>query len=85
MAITIEQARTAKQGVIDDVLATEPLHGLAVGTGIGRQGEDYCVAVNLRESLPEGVDIPSEYGGVPIKYTVTGQPQASDWLVTMDF
>jgi len=69
MAITIEQARTAKESA-KKLFAALP--GV-VGVGITKVGEDYAVKVNLRAPLPEGVSVPERIGDVPVQVEVVGR------------
>jgi hypothetical protein len=68
MSATLEQARSAKH------LAEEAFAALAdvVGIGITRASEGYAVKVNLRHPPAEGVDLPKEVNGVPVKVEVVG-------------
>jgi hypothetical protein len=64
--VSLERARAAKVKVL------ERFGSLAhvVGVGITRVSDDYGVKVNL--SAPLGTEMPSEIGGVPIQFEVTG-------------
>lgn len=68
MAITIEQARTAKV-IAKTALARVP--GV-VGIGLTKIGDDYALKVNLREALPAGVNVPESIAGVSVKVEVVG-------------
>jgi hypothetical protein len=69
MAITLEQARTAKESA-KLLLAAMP--GL-VGVGITKIGEDFALKVNLGAPLPTGVSVPERISGVPVCVEVVGR------------
>ena len=69
MAITLEQARAAKESA-KALLAALP--GV-VGVGITKIGDDYAVKVNLRAPLPTGVSAPERIGDVPVCVEVVGR------------
>jgi hypothetical protein len=69
MAITLEQARAAKESA-KELLAAVP--GV-VGMGITKIGEDYAVKVNLSAPLPKGVSVPERVGDVPVRVEVVGK------------
>ena len=69
MAITLEQARSAKESA-KALLAALP--GV-VGVGITKIGEDYALKVNLRVELPKGVSVPERIGDVPVCVEVVGK------------
>ena len=69
MAITLEQARAAKESA-KTLLAALP--GV-VGVGITKIGEDYALKVNLGAPLPEGVSPPERIGDVPVCVEVVGR------------
>jgi hypothetical protein len=69
MAITLEQARAAKESA-RTLLAALP--GL-VGVGITKIGEDYALKVNLSAPLPVGVSAPERISGVPVCVEVVGR------------
>ena len=69
MAITLEQARAAKESA-KSLLATLP--GV-VGVGITKIGEDYALKVNLGAPLPTGVSAPERISGVPVCVEVVGR------------
>ena len=69
MAITLEQARAAKESA-KVLLAALP--GV-VGVGITKVGEDYALKVNLRAPLPAGMSAPERIGDVPVKLEVVGR------------
>jgi hypothetical protein len=66
--VTLEQARAAKK----EALRHFEKLGTVVGVGVTRVDGDYAVKVNLRERPPEGVVVPSEIDGVPIRVEVVG-------------
>jgi hypothetical protein len=66
--VTLEQARAAKVAVLR---RCEKL-GIDVAAGITRADGDYAVKVNLKERPPEGVTLPSEIDGVPIRVEIVG-------------
>ena len=68
MAVTLEQARAAKESA-KALLAALP--GV-VGVGITKIGEDYALKVNLGAPLPAGVSAPERIGGVPVSVEVVG-------------
>ena len=68
MAVTLEQARAAKESA-KALLASLP--GV-VGLGITKIGEDYALKVNLRQALPSGVTVPERIGDVPVCVEVVG-------------
>lgn len=65
---TLDQARAAK----DEAAARVGRLGIVVGVGIAKVGDEYGVKVNLREAPPEGSEIPSFVGTVPILVEVVG-------------
>ena len=69
MAITLEQARAAKES------AKSLLAGLpgVVGVGITKIGEDYALKVNLDAPLPASVSAPERIGEVPVRIEVVGR------------
>ena len=69
MAITIEQARAAKEA------AKTELAGIpgVVGIGLTMIGEDYALKINLRVALPEGVRVPDRIAGVQVRMEVVGE------------
>jgi hypothetical protein len=69
MAITLEQARAAKESA-KALLATLP--GV-VGVGITKIGEDYALKVNLGAPLPAGVSAPERISDVPVCVEVVGR------------
>ena len=69
MAITLEQARSAKESA-KTLLAALP--GV-VGVGITKIGDDYALKVNLAAELPKGVSCPKHIGDVPICVEVVGK------------
>ncbi len=66
--VTLEQARAAKAAALRHF---EKL-GMAAAVGVTRVDGDYAVKVNLREPPPQGVVVPSEIEGVPIRVEVVG-------------
>ena len=68
MAITLEQARAAKESA-KARLASLP--GV-VGVGITKIGDDYALKVNLGAPLPAGVSAPERIGDVPVCVEVVG-------------
>lgn len=68
MAISIEQARQAKQSA-KSVLAKVP--GV-VGVGLTKVGDDYALKVNLRETLPANITVPEHIEGVPVRVEIVG-------------
>ena len=69
MAISLEQARAAKESA---KAALAALPGV-VGIGITKLGEDYAVKVNLEAPLPAGVSAPTHVGNVPVHVKVVGR------------
>jgi hypothetical protein len=69
MAITLEQARDAKESA-KSLLADLP--GV-VGVGITKIGADYALKVNLRAPLPTGVSAPKHISDVPVCVEVVGR------------
>ena len=69
MAVTLEQARAAKESA-KALLAALP--GV-VGVGITKIGGDYALKVNLRAPLPRGVSAPERISGVPVCVEVVGR------------
>ena len=69
MAITIEQARAAKESA-KALLASLP--GV-VGVGITKIGDDYALKVNLNAPLPADASAPDLIGGVPVLVEVVGR------------
>jgi hypothetical protein len=69
MAVTLEQARAAKESA-KALLASLP--GV-VGLGITKIGEDYALKVNLDAALPAGVTAPKDVDGVPLQLEVVGK------------
>lgn len=68
MAITLEQARAAKESA-KTLLASLP--GV-VGVGITKIGDDYALKVNLGAPLPAGVSAPERIEDVPVRVEVVG-------------
>jgi hypothetical protein len=66
--VTLEQARAAKTAALQYF---EKL-GTVVGAGVTRVDDDYAVKINLREPLADGVDVPAEIDGVPVRVEVVG-------------
>jgi hypothetical protein len=66
--MTLEQVRAAKEP------AAEVFGRLAevVGVGITRIEGDYALKVNLRSEPPEGVQLPDQIDGVPVRVEVVG-------------
>ena len=69
MAVTIEQARAAKDAAKAE-LADVP--GV-VGIGLTKIGEDYALKVNLSAAPPAGVKLPERIAGVRLSIEVVGQ------------
>lgn len=69
MAITIDQARAAKE-TAKTQLASVP--GL-VGIGLTKVGADYALKINLRAALPAGVRLPDQIAGVSLRVEVVGE------------
>jgi len=69
MAITLEQARAAKESA-KALLASLP--GV-VGIGITKVGDDYALKVNLNAPLPATSSAPDHIGGVPVLLEVVGR------------
>ena len=69
MAITLEQARSAKESA-RTLLAALP--GV-VGIGITKIGDDYALKVNLSAQLPNGVSAPERIGDVQLCVEVVGR------------
>jgi hypothetical protein len=69
MAVTLEQARSAKESA-RTLLAALP--GV-VGIGITKIGDDYALKVNLDAELPKGVSAPDRIGDVRICVEVVGR------------
>lgn len=68
-AVTIEQARTAKQMLLERLGGIEAVNGIGLVDG-GECG--YAVVVNLRRPLTMGEKIPQEVDGVPVKTRIVG-------------
>jgi hypothetical protein len=66
--ITLERARAAKDAALRRFKAVDNV----VGIGLTRIAGEYAVKVNLSEPAEDGVDLPSEIGGVPVRFEVTG-------------
>jgi hypothetical protein len=71
VTITLQQARDAKQELRAKLRAELPI----VGVGITRRGADYAVKINLARQ-PAGVDLPTDWHGVPILFEVVGALKA---------
>ena len=69
MAITLEQARSAKESAKDQLA---DLPGV-VGIGITKIGDDYALKVNLCAHLPKGVSAPEHIGQVRVYVEVVGR------------
>ena len=69
MAITLEQARAAKESA-KALLGALP--GV-VGIGITKMGDDYALKVNLDCELPKGISAPECIGDVPVCVEVVGR------------
>lgn len=69
MAITLEQARAAKESAKAQLA---DLPGV-VGVGITKLGADYALKVNLDAPLPSGVSAPEHIGNVPVCVEVVGR------------
>jgi hypothetical protein len=75
--VTIEAAREAKKAIIPTLdrifnkCAKSPVNGI----GIAKDGEDYCVKVNLTQKPDSGAFIllPRQRNGVKIKYDIPGR------------
>lgn len=68
MAVTLQQARAAKEAAKSELAA---LPGV-VGVGITKVGEDYALKVNLSAPLPAGITAPERIGDVPVRLEVVG-------------
>ena len=64
----LETARAAKKKAMSLLGDLAQLNGV----GITRLNEGYGVKVNLTEEPPEGLHLPEEVDGVPIKVEVVG-------------
>ena len=71
--VTEEQATYAMQKVIDNILSDELLRDLYDHCEIGKQGDDSCVKVYLREAIPDHVIPRHDWNGVPIIYELDGE------------
>jgi hypothetical protein len=67
MAITIEQARKAKDEALKSLTLSLPI----VGLGLTKQGDNYAVKVNLSHHIPQA-KLPRRMAGVPVVYEVVG-------------
>jgi hypothetical protein len=67
-AATLEAARAAKPAARRTFAALAEV----VGVGITRVGDGYGVKVNLRAAPAEGVELPGEVEGVPVRVEVVG-------------
>ena len=67
MAVSIEQARKAKEEAAISLMAKFPI----VGLGLSKRGDDYVVKVNLSRRIPV-TRLPRFLAGVPIIYEVVG-------------
>jgi hypothetical protein len=74
--ITLDQARAAKPRV-HELLRDVPQ---LAGVGITRVGEGYAVKVNLSAASEDGIDLPTEVDGVPIRIEIVGQVRKRDSL-----
>ncbi len=70
--VTFEQACAAQ------TVALQMLRQLApkAAVGITRLGDDYGLKVNLREPVRDGVNVPTQINGVPVRVHVTGEIRA---------
>ncbi len=69
MAVTLAQARAAKESAKEELAA---LPGVS-GVGISKIGDDYVLKVNLREPLPSGISAPKQIGDVVVQLEVVGR------------
>ncbi len=69
MAVTLSQARAAKDRGKDALLALPGVTGI----GISKVGDDYVIKVNLREPLPAGVVAPARIADVAVHCEVMGR------------
>jgi len=67
-AITIDDARAAKQRALEVFRALADV----VGIGITRIGEGYGLKVNLRQPPEGGVALPDKIDRVPIRIEIVG-------------
>ena len=67
MAVTIEQARKAKEEASRSLSPSLPI----VGLGLTKQGENYALKVNLSRHIAP-TRLPQLMRGVPIVYEVVG-------------
>ena len=68
-AVTLEQARAAKQRV-GELLGSARTY--VVGLGLTRVGAGYGVKVNLRAAVPPNIPLPSNIDNVPLVFEVVG-------------
>ena len=52
--------------------------GRVCGVGITRQGDTYCVKVNLQEELATDCECPNQIDGVPVVVHVVGPIRKQD-------
>ena len=69
MAVSLEQARAAKEAAKTEIA---DLPGLT-GIGITMVGEDYALMINLTAALPPSIRLPKTIAGVPLCVEVVGQ------------
>ena len=68
---TREEARAAKGQAQAIFQSLAPV----VGVGITRVGDGYGLKVNLQAPPPEGIRLPGEVDGVPVRVEVVGLPK----------
>jgi hypothetical protein len=73
MTATLEQARSAKDKVLDIVRSNPELNELLVGIGISFVGEGYGVKVNLSGSPVSDQVLPPTMDGVPVHTEIVGE------------
>jgi hypothetical protein len=69
MAVTIEQARAAKDAAKAELAGVPGV----VGIGLMKVGDDYALKVNLRAEPPPGVIVPERVAGVPVCVEIVGE------------
>ncbi len=69
MAVTLAQARAAKDAAKDELAALPGVTGI----GIAKIGDDFVIKVNLREPLPAGVVAPARIAEVAVHFEVIGR------------
>jgi len=65
---TIEEVRSLKEKAFEIFRRDVPV----VGVGITRIGDGYGLKINLSEAPKQGIRLPEEVDGVPVKVEVVG-------------